>query len=193
MDFRAGVTTTAPVQFPRCPATVSVTGAGQYRIQMRLPQHADIACDFRDFLDAADATAVSRVMNLADDDGDGAPQVSSTVYDPDPGYRDASVRLTAFAGSCTFFDADGVVTHDPVGTWDVACIAALDGTWQSATRVGVRWKVSQVKLYPRSLKRPRPATYAPAAAEACLLLDDADDDAKPASASKPASQYAFID
>lgn len=188
MDFRTAQPT-EPVQFPRCPATVSVTGAGQYRIQMRLP-HSDIACDLRDFLDAADATAVSRVMNLADDDGDGGdstPQVSSTVYDPDPGYRDASVRLTAFAGSCTFFDADGVVTHDPVGSWDVACIACLDGTWRSATRVGVRWKVSQVKLYPRSLKRPRVFVNA-FVNGACAFVDDGE-----AEIHRGEAEYAFID
>jgi hypothetical protein len=179
MDFRDAPAAQSAVQFPRCPATVSVSGAGQYRIQMRIPPSSQLMCDFHDYLDASDAAAVSRTLDLTggdDDGGGGAPQVSSTVYDPDPGYRDPSARMTAFAGSCTFFDAHGVVTHDPVGTWDVACIAALDGTWHSATRVGVRWKVSQVKLYPRSLKRPRPVVHAPAAAalddDACLFLDD---------------------
>jgi hypothetical protein len=186
MDFRDAP---AVVQFPRCPATVSVSGAGQYRIQMRIPPSSQLMCDFHDYLDTCDATAVSRIVDLTDDGDAGTSQVSSTVYDPDPGYRDPSVRLTAFAGSCTFFDADGVVTHDPVGTWDVACIAALDGTWHTATRVGVRWKVSQVKLYPRSLKRPR-FQATPTAAATCLLLDDDDD---PKCASSSSSQYAFID
>jgi hypothetical protein len=193
MDFRDAPAAQSAVQFPRCPATVSVSGAGQYRIQMRIPPSSQLMCDFHDYLDASDAAAVSRTLDLTggdDDGGGGAPQVSSTVYDPDPGYRDPSARMTAFAGSCTFFDAHGVVTHDPVGTWDVACIAALDGTWHSATRVGVRWKVSQVKLYPRSLKRPRPVVHAPTAAAACLFLDD-DDSEMPAS--QPASQYAFIE
>lgn len=182
MDFRTLPRAYEGVQFPRCPATVSVSGAGQYRIQMRVPASSDLLCDFRDYLDAADAAAVSRVLDLSDG-GDGV-SVSSTVYDPDPGYRDPSVRLTAFAGSCTFFDADGAVTHDPVGAWDVACVASLDGTWKSATRVGVRWKVSQVKLYPAAT---RPATTRPAPGDK-RKFQDADflfvnDDA----------EYAFLD
>lgn len=172
-----------PVQFPRCPCVVSVTGPGMRRVELTLPWFSGLHDRFRAFLDAVDdAAPAGGVVDLSDaaDDDDAAPeaQLCTTVYDA--GHRPPSVRLNAFS-SAVFFDDAGAVTHDPAGR-SAAAVCALEGTWSrrgndGRLRRGVRWKVLQVKVY----AEPLPPTARPFDADA-----DADEPPAPAA-------FAFLD
>lgn len=143
-----GVLAAGPVQFPRCPCVISVTGPGTRRVDLTLPWFSSVHEQFRDFLDAVDdAAPAGRVVDLTDSSAEPA-QLCTTAYDP--GHRPPSVRLNAFSAA-EFFDEAGAVTHDPAGR-SAAAVCQLEGTWSrrgadGRLRRGVRWKVLQVKVY----------------------------------------------
>ncbi len=188
-DFRdldasdwAGLLAAGPVQFPRCPCAVSVTGPGMRRVELTLPWFSGLHDRFRAFLDAVDdAAPAGGVVDLSDisDDPAEAAQLCTTVYDA--GHRPPSLRLNAFSAA-VFFDDAGAVTHDPAGR-SAAAVCALEGTWSrrgndGRLRRGVRWKVLQVKVY-----------AAPLPPIAAFDADDAADEPPPAAA----AAFAFLD
>jgi hypothetical protein len=173
------------IQTPRCRARVTEIAPGRARVDLRLaditePEPADGPALFEAFAGTCEAleAGAAHALGLG---GDGTSKaLFATVLRGGGG----AMRVTAF-DECEWFDADGAFLKGEAATaaraaaGEASCVLTLTGAWESGARWGLRWKVVQVKLWPRA-----------------AAGDDATAHAVPMPKPKPKPQpaeYAFID
>ncbi len=136
------------VQTPKCSCDVTVNSPGVFRVRMTLKQFEPVHREFEDWL--------RRVENHASGPWKTGKTARSAVYS-------STFSVMAFSDTLVFDDA-GKLSADILDAKSCSAILELSGAWTTDDAWGARWKIVQLKCWPR------------AEPEQCSFLDDDTDD-----------------